>query len=86
MRPFAEPDPYEALEEGDVNCAIRLPAYDHLQWNITGLLSRGTAEPQAGALVQELLYQAATGKQARHVVANVEFYYGNLFLCSEFVS
>ncbi len=33
---FAKPELYEALEERDVNYAIRLPANDNLQRNILG--------------------------------------------------
>jgi Transposase DDE domain group 1 len=52
---FAKPELYEALEERDVQYAIRLPANDNLQRNITELLTRasGTAELQAGGAVQE---------------------------------
>ena len=37
---FAKPELYEALEERDVKYAIRLPANDNLQRNITELLTR----------------------------------------------
>src|SRR5712691_81751 len=37
---FAKPELYEALEERDVNYAIRLPANDNLQRNIRELLTR----------------------------------------------
>ena len=61
--------------------AIRLPANDNLQRNIAELLTRpsGTTEPQARGAVQEFLYQAASWKTVRRVVAKVEFRCGELF-------
>ena len=53
---FAKPEIYEALEERGVKYAIRIPANDSLERDIAELLTRpgGTAEPQAGGLVQGL--------------------------------
>ena len=42
---FAKPEIYEALEERDVKYAIRLPANDNLQRNITELLTRPVGRP-----------------------------------------
>ncbi|MBV8452396.1 MAG: IS1380 family transposase, partial [Deltaproteobacteria bacterium] len=47
---FAKPELYAALEERNVKYAIRLPANDNLQRNITELLTR----PGRGGAVQEL--------------------------------
>jgi Transposase DDE domain group 1 len=78
---FAKPELYEALEERDVKYAIRLPANDHLQRNITELLTRPVGRPSHQPVVryQSFLYQAASWQQARRVVAKVEFYCGELF-------
>ena len=52
---FAKPKFYEALEERDVKCAIRLPANDNLQREHYGVVdsASGKAEPQADGPVQE---------------------------------
>ena len=78
---FAKPEIYEALEERDVKYAIRLPANDNLQRNITKLLKRPAGGPSYRPLVryQSFLYQAASWKKARRVVAKVEFHFGELF-------
>jgi hypothetical protein len=84
---FAKPELYEALEERDVKYAIRLPANDHLQRNITELLTRPVGRPSHGPVVRykSFLYQAASWKQARRVVAKVEFHCGELFPRGGFV-
>jgi hypothetical protein len=52
---FAKPELYEAPEERNVNYAIRLPANDNLQRNITAAdTASGKTELQAGGPVQEL--------------------------------
>jgi hypothetical protein len=78
---FAKPELYEALEERDVKYAIRLPANDHLQRNIAELLTRPVGRPSYKPVVRlkSFLYQAASWKQARRVVAKVEFHCGELF-------
>ena len=78
---FAKPEIYEALEERDVKYVIRLPANDNLQLNITELLKRPAGRPSYRPLVryQSFLYQAASWKKARRVVAKVEFHFGELF-------
>jgi hypothetical protein len=78
---FAKPELYQALEEQDVKYAIRLPANDNLERNIAGLLTRPVGRPSYKPLVryQSFLYQAASWKTARRVVAKVEFHFGELF-------
>ena len=78
---FAKPELYEALEERDVKYAIRLPANDNLQRNITELLTRPVGLPSYGPVVRfkSFLYQAASWTPARRVVAKVEFHCGELF-------
>jgi hypothetical protein len=76
---FAEPEFYKALEERDVKYAIRLPANDNLQRNITELLTRPVGRPSHKPVVRfkSFLYQAASWKPARRVMAKVEFHFGN---------
>jgi hypothetical protein len=78
---FAKPELYEVLEERDVKYAIRLPANDNLQRNITELLTRPVGRPSYKPPVRykSFLYQAATWIRARRVVAKVEFHFGELF-------
>src|SRR5580658_1817405 len=78
---FAKPELYEALEERDVKYAIRLPANNNLQGNITELLTRPVGRPSHKPVFRfkSFLYQAASWKQARRVVAKVEFHRGELF-------
>ncbi|MGH9455228.1 MAG: IS1380 family transposase [Terriglobia bacterium] len=78
---FAKPEVYEALEERDVKYAIRLPANDKLQRNITELLTRPVGRPSSRPVVwfKSFLYQAASWQTARRVVAKVEFHCGELF-------
>jgi Transposase DDE domain group 1 len=78
---FAKPELYEALEKRDVKYAIRFPANDNLQRNITELLTRLVGRPSYKPVVRykSFLYQAATWTMARRVVAKVEFHCGELF-------
>ena len=78
---FAKPEIYEALEKRDVKYAIRLPSNDNLQRNITELLIRPVGRPNYKPVVwfKSFLYQAASWKTARRVVAKVEFHFGELF-------
>ena len=80
MRPLPSRN-YEALEERDVKYAIRLPANDNLQRNVRELLTRPVGRPSYKPVVRykSFLYQAASWKQARRVVAKVEFHCGELF-------
>jgi Transposase DDE domain group 1 len=77
---FAKPELYEAPEERTVKYAIRLPANDNLQRNIMELtrpVGRSTYKPVVR--FKSFLYQAASWKQPRRVVAKVEFHCGELF-------
>ena len=78
---FAKPELYEALEEREVKYAIRLPANDNLDRNITELLTRPLGRPSYKPVVwfKSFLYPAASWKTARRVVAKVEFHCGELF-------
>ena len=78
---FAKPEIYEALEERTVKYAIRLPANDNLERNIAELLTRPVGRPSHKPVVRykSFLYQAASWKTARRVVAKVEFHFGELF-------
>jgi hypothetical protein len=78
---FAKPEIYEALEEREVKYAIRLPANDNLQRNITELLSRPVGRPRSKPVVRfkSFLCQAVSWTTARRVVAKVEFHCGELF-------
>ena len=73
---FAKPEIYEALEERGVKYAIRLPANDSLERDIAELLTRPVGRPSHKPIVwyKGFLYQAASWKTARRVVAKVEFH------------
>jgi len=78
---FAKPEIYEALEEWGVKYAIRIPANDSLERDIAELLTRPAGRPSHKPIVwyKGFLYQAASWKTARRVVAKVEFHAGELF-------
>jgi hypothetical protein len=78
---FAKPEIYEALEECVVMYAIRIPANDSLERDIAELLTRPVGRPSHKPVVRykSFLYQAASWKMARRVVAKVEFHVGELF-------
>ncbi len=78
---FAKPEIYGALEEREVKYAIRIPANDSLQRDIEELLTRPVGRPSKKPLVEfkGFLYQAASWKTARRVVAKVEHHPGELF-------
>ena len=78
---FAKPEIYEALEERGVKYAIRLPANENLLRDIGELLTRPMGRPSHKPIVwyKGFLYQAASCKTARRVVAKVEFHAGELF-------
>jgi len=78
---FAKPEIYEALEESGVKYAIRIPANDSLERDISELLTRPVGRPGHKPVVwyKGFLYQAASWKTARRVVAKVEFHFGELF-------
>jgi hypothetical protein len=78
---FEKPEIYESLEERGVQYAIRLPANDSLQRDIEELLTLPVGRPSHKPVVRykSVLYQAASWKKARRVVAKVEFHFGELF-------
>jgi len=78
---FAKPEIYEALEARGVKYAIRIPANDSLERDIAELLTRPVGRPSHKPVVwyKGFLYQAASWKTARRVVAKVEFHFGELF-------
>jgi hypothetical protein len=78
---FAKPEIYEALEERGVKYAIRIPANDNLERDIAELLTRPAGRPSYKPVVwyKGFLYQAASWKTTRRVVAKVEFHAGELF-------
>jgi hypothetical protein len=78
---FAKPELYGALEEREVKYAIRLPANDNLERYVVELLTRPLGRPSHKPVVRlkSFLYQAASWKRARRVVAKVEFHFGELF-------
>ena len=78
---FAKPEIYEALEERGVKYAIRIPSNDRLERDIAELLTRPVGRPSHKPVVwyKSFLYQAASWKTARRVVAKVEFHFGELF-------
>ena len=78
---FAKPEIYEALEERGVKYAIRIPANDSLERDISGLLTRPVGRPSHKPVIwyKSFLYQAANWKTTRRVVAKVEFHFGELF-------
>ncbi len=78
---FAKPEIYEALEERGVKYAIRIPANDSLERDISELLTRPVGRPSHKPVIwyKSFLYQAASWKTTRRVVAKVEFHFGELF-------
>jgi hypothetical protein len=84
---FAKPEIYEALEKRDVKYAIRIPANDSLERDIAELLTRPVGRPSHKPVVRykSFLYQAASWKTARRVVAKVEHHPGELFPRRNFI-
>ena len=78
---FAKPEIYEALEERGVKYPIRIPANENLERDIAELLTRPAGRPSQKPLVEYkgFLYEAASWKTARRVVAKVEHHAGELF-------
>ena len=78
---FAKPEIYEALEQRSVKYAIRIPSNDSLERDIAELLTRPVGRPSYKPAVwyKSFLYQAASWKTARRVVAKVEHHFGELF-------
>ena len=78
---FAKPEIYDPLEERGVKYAIRIPANDSLERVIAELLTRPVGRPSHKPVVwyKGFLYQAASWKTARRVVAKLEFHAGEPF-------
>jgi len=78
---FAKPEIYEALEKRGVKYTIRLPANASLERDIEELLTRPVGRPSHKPIVwyKGFLYQAASWKTARRVVAKMEYHAGELF-------
>jgi hypothetical protein len=78
---FAKPEIYEALEKRGVKYAIRIPANESLERDISELLTRPVGRPSHKPVFwyKSFLYQAASWKTARRVVAKVEFHFGEPF-------
>jgi hypothetical protein len=78
---FAKPEIYAALEERGVKYAIRVPANGNLERDMSELLTRLVGRPSDKPVVwyKSFLYQPASWKTARRVVAKVEFHCGELF-------
>jgi len=78
---FAKPESYEALEGRGLKYAIRIPANDSLEQDISKLLTRSVGRPSHKPVVwyKGFLYQAASWTKARRVIAKVEFHFGELF-------
>jgi Transposase DDE domain group 1 len=78
---FAKPEIYGAVEERGVKYALRISANENLERDITELLTRPAGRPSHRPVVwyKSFLYQAASWKTARRVVAKVEFHFGELF-------
>jgi hypothetical protein len=78
---FAKPEIDEKSEERGVKYAIRIPANDSLERDIAERLTRPVGRPSYKPVVRykSFLYQAASWKKARRVVAKVEFHFGELF-------
>ena len=66
---FAKPEIYEALEARGVKYAIRIPANDSLERDISELFTRPVGRPSRKPVVRykSFLYQAASWKTARRV-------------------
>ena len=81
---FAKPEIYEALEERGVKYAMRIPSNGSLESEIAEMLSRPVGRPSHKPVVwyKSFLYQAASWKTARRVVAKVDFHSGGYSLGS----
>ena len=84
---FAKPEADEVLEERGVKYAIRIFANDSLERDIAELLTRPVGRPSHKPIVwyKGFLYQAASWKTSRRVVAKVEFHAAELFPRVDFI-
>ena len=78
---FAKPEIYDALEQRDVDYAIRMPANKSLELEIEDLLFRPPGRPSCKPLVRykSFRYQAKSWTTPRRIVAKVEHHRGKLF-------
>ena len=78
---FARPAIYEALEQRDVDYAIRMPANKTLELAVEDILFRPPGRPSCKPLVRykSFRYQAKSWTPARRIVAKVEHHRGELF-------
>jgi hypothetical protein len=78
---FAKPELYEALEQRGVQYAIRIPANESLERDVTELLPRPVGRPSHKPLIEykSFHYRATSWNKARRVVAKVEHHQGELF-------
>ena len=78
---FAKPEIYEALEQRDVDYAIRMPANKSLELDIEDILFRPPGRPSRKSLVRykSFRYQAKSWTTPRRIVAKVEHHRGELF-------
>ena len=78
---FAQPEIYEALEQRDVDYAIRMPANKSLELDIEDILFRPPGRPSRTPVVRykSFRYQAKSWTTPRRIVAKVEHHRGELF-------
>ena len=78
---FAKPEIYEALEQRDVDYAIRMPANKSLELDIEDILFRPPGRPSRKPLVRykSFRYQAKSWTTPSRLVAKVEHHRGELF-------
>ena len=78
---FAKPEIYDALEQRDVDYAIRMPANKNLELEIEEILFRPPGRPGCKPLVRykSFRYQAKSWTTPRRIVAKVEHHRGELF-------
>ena len=78
---FAKPEIYDALEQRDVDYAIRMPANKNLELEIEDILFRPPGRPGCKPLVRykSFRYQAKSWTTPRRIVAKVEHHRGELF-------
>ena len=78
---FAKPEIYEALEQRDVDYAIRMPANKSLELDIEDILFRPPGRPSRTPVVRykSFRYQAKSWTTPRRIVAKVEHHRGELF-------
>jgi hypothetical protein len=78
---FAKPEIYDAIEQRDVEYAIRIPANKSLELEIEDILFRPRGRPSRKPLVRykSFRYQAESWATPRRIVAKVEHHLGELF-------